>query len=68
MDDARPAPRGDLTTKIARLVEEKGWNQEDFAAIPLSPQMSAVSSSSGSAAACARYNRVAKRRAPLKRR
>lgn len=27
-----PAP-GDIATKIARLVEERGWNQEDFARV-----------------------------------
>lgn len=27
------SPRGDLAYKIARLVEEKGWNGEDFARI-----------------------------------
>lgn len=26
-----PSPTQDLATKIARLVEERGWNQEDFA-------------------------------------
>src|SRR5258708_11180584 len=28
-----PAPPNDLVEKIARLVEERGWNQEDFARI-----------------------------------
>jgi transcriptional regulator with XRE-family HTH domain len=32
--DGPTAPRGiDLAAKIARLVEERGWNQEDFARI-----------------------------------
>lgn len=32
--DGSTAPRGkDLAAKIARLVEERGWNQEDFARI-----------------------------------
>jgi transcriptional regulator with XRE-family HTH domain len=30
---AADASRSDLTAKIARLVEERGWNQEDFARI-----------------------------------
>jgi hypothetical protein len=30
MSDIVPPPTGDLAIKIARLVEEKGWNQEDF--------------------------------------
>ena len=32
MEDATPA-NAELATKIARLVEERGWNQEDFARI-----------------------------------
>lgn len=32
MDDPN-ASRSDLASKIARLVEERGWNQEDFARI-----------------------------------
>ena len=32
--DGKTTPRGlDLAAKIARLVEERGWNQEDFARI-----------------------------------
>src|SRR5262245_46034636 len=31
--DGPSAPRSDLASKIARLVEERGWNQEDFARI-----------------------------------
>src|SRR4051812_7425341 len=31
--DGPTAPRTDLAAKIARLVEERGWNQEDFARI-----------------------------------
>jgi transcriptional regulator with XRE-family HTH domain len=31
--DGPNAPRSDLASKIARLVEERGWNQEDFARI-----------------------------------
>ena len=31
--DGPNASRSDLATKIARLVEERGWNQEDFARI-----------------------------------
>src|SRR5580704_10781936 len=32
--DGSTSPRGmDLAAKIARLVEERGWNQEDFARI-----------------------------------
>jgi transcriptional regulator with XRE-family HTH domain len=33
MSTGAPAAGGDLALKIARLVEEKGWNQEDFARI-----------------------------------
>jgi transcriptional regulator with XRE-family HTH domain len=31
MNAASPGPGAELANKIARLVEEKGWNQEDFA-------------------------------------
>src|SRR6516225_6429458 len=31
--DAKPADAGELAHKIARLVEERGWNQEEFARI-----------------------------------
>ena len=31
--DGPSAPRSDLASKIARLVEERGWNQEEFARI-----------------------------------
>src|SRR5207237_1703264 len=31
MNGQLPNPNADLATKIARLVEERGWNQEDFA-------------------------------------
>jgi transcriptional regulator with XRE-family HTH domain len=31
MNGASPGPGAELANKIARLVEEKGWNQEDFA-------------------------------------
>ena len=31
MNGASPGPGTELANKIARLVEEKGWNQEDFA-------------------------------------
>ncbi len=33
MSTGAPAAGGDLALKIAKLVEEKGWNQEDFARI-----------------------------------
>ena len=33
MDGVTAKPGGDLANKIARLVEERGWNQEDFARI-----------------------------------
>src|SRR4051812_11188497 len=33
MDPAAPAGHAELASKIARLVEERGWNQEDFARI-----------------------------------
>jgi hypothetical protein len=33
MDDSLPVPTNELATKIARLVEERGWNQEEFARI-----------------------------------
>src|SRR5262245_45913185 len=33
MSELFPNPTTDLAAKIARLVEEKGWNQEDFANI-----------------------------------
>ncbi|MCS6865501.1 MAG: helix-turn-helix transcriptional regulator [Gemmataceae bacterium] len=33
MNEASPGPGSELAYKIARLVEEKGWNQEDFARI-----------------------------------
>jgi transcriptional regulator with XRE-family HTH domain len=33
MSETTSNPTLDLATKIARLVEEKGWNQEDFAKI-----------------------------------
>ena len=33
MDEATPNNDGDLAFKIARLVEERGWNQEEFARI-----------------------------------
>ena len=33
MERATPASGAELANKIARLVEEKGWNQEDFARI-----------------------------------
>jgi hypothetical protein len=34
MDEAQPSSRfDDLSVKIARLVEERGWNQEEFARI-----------------------------------
>ena len=33
MSDVQPSPSADLAAKIAGLVEEKGWNQEDFAKI-----------------------------------
>jgi transcriptional regulator with XRE-family HTH domain len=33
MDGSTPARGIDLAAKIARLVEERGWNQEDFARI-----------------------------------
>jgi transcriptional regulator with XRE-family HTH domain len=33
MSGLTPNPTLDLSSKIARLVEEKGWNQEDFARI-----------------------------------
>ncbi|QJW99395.1 helix-turn-helix transcriptional regulator [Frigoriglobus tundricola] len=31
MNGVSPGPGAELANKIARLVEEKGWNQEDFA-------------------------------------
>jgi transcriptional regulator with XRE-family HTH domain len=31
--DAKPADAGELAHRIARLVEERGWNQEEFARI-----------------------------------
>ena len=33
MDAVAAGPGAELANKIARLVEEKGWNQEDFARI-----------------------------------
>jgi transcriptional regulator with XRE-family HTH domain len=33
MDESQPRPGTELATKIARLVEERGWNQEEFARI-----------------------------------
>ena len=33
MSTVAPGAAGDLALKIAKLVEEKGWNQEDFARI-----------------------------------
>ena len=33
MDESQPSPGPELATKIARLVEERGWNQEEFARI-----------------------------------
>src|SRR5690349_24924243 len=33
MSTGAPAAAGDLAFKITKLVEEKGWNQEDFARI-----------------------------------
>src|SRR5579863_2344510 len=33
MSDLAPSPTGNLAVKIARLAEEKGWNQEDLARI-----------------------------------
>ena len=33
MNAVTAGPNGDLANKIARLVEERGWNQEDFARI-----------------------------------
>jgi transcriptional regulator with XRE-family HTH domain len=33
MNAVSSGPGGDLANKIARLVEERGWNQEDFARI-----------------------------------
>jgi hypothetical protein len=33
MDERMPTESGDLAGKIARLVEERGWNQEEFARI-----------------------------------
>lgn len=33
MDEPTPASTADLGVKIARLVEERGWNQEDFARV-----------------------------------
>jgi transcriptional regulator with XRE-family HTH domain len=33
MNAVTSGPTGDLANKIARLVEERGWNQEDFARI-----------------------------------
>jgi transcriptional regulator with XRE-family HTH domain len=33
MSEQNPADHADLAGKIARLVEEKGWNQEEFAKI-----------------------------------
>lgn len=33
MDEATPANTDDLPTRIARLVQERGWNQEEFARI-----------------------------------
>ncbi len=33
MSDATPNPSMELCAKIARLVEERGWNREDFARI-----------------------------------
>ena len=33
MNAVTAGPGGDLANKIARLVEERGWNQEDFARI-----------------------------------
>jgi transcriptional regulator with XRE-family HTH domain len=33
MSTGAPAAGGDLALKISKLVEEKGWNQEDFARI-----------------------------------
>ena len=33
MDERTPTEAGDLAGKIARLVEERGWNQEEFARI-----------------------------------
>jgi len=33
MDDTSRSDNQDLATKIARLVEERGWNQEEFARI-----------------------------------
>ena len=33
MNAVSAGPGGDLANKIARLVEERGWNQEDFARI-----------------------------------
>ena len=38
MDEPRDSSLfDDLATKIARLVEERGWNQEEFAHIALEP-------------------------------
>src|SRR5580700_4019980 len=33
MDETSLAPNSELAAKIARLVEERGWNQEEFARI-----------------------------------
>ena len=33
MEEAVETPSNDLAHKIARLVEERGWNQEEFARI-----------------------------------
>src|SRR5581483_2302937 len=33
MDEAREATTNELAHKIARLVEERGWNQEEFARV-----------------------------------
>jgi len=33
MDEPEPSPSTDLAMKIKRLVEERGWNQEEFARI-----------------------------------
>ena len=33
IDDPTPAGSNDLAARIARLVEERGWNQSDFARI-----------------------------------
>jgi transcriptional regulator with XRE-family HTH domain len=33
MDEPVPVPNSELAAKIARLVEERGWNQEEFARI-----------------------------------